>query len=64
MRFSDYKIKNYNVDVGTLGLISNIKTFCSINLNSSVTDRVRAEIANSVISSSFTIYCDRNNITL
>jgi hypothetical protein len=64
MRFRDYKIKNYTVEVGTLGLISNIKNFCSINLNSSVTDRVRAEIANSVISSSFTIYCDRNNITL
>ena len=64
MRFRDYKIKNYTVEVGTLGLISNIKHFCSINLNSSVTDRVRAEIANSVISSSFTIYCDRNNIIL
>ena len=64
MRFRDYKIKNYTVEVGTLGLISNIKNFCSIHLNSSVTDRVRAEIANSVISSLFTIYCDRNNITL
>ena len=63
MRFRDYKIKNSTVEVGTLGLISNIKNFCSINLNLSVTDRVRAEIVNSVISSSFTIYCDRNNIT-
>ena len=64
MVYHDYKIKNYTVEVGTLGLISNIKNFGSINLKSSLTDRVRTEITNSVISNSFTIYCDRNSITL
>ena len=63
MVYHDYKIKNYTVEVGTLGLISNFKNFCSINLKLSLTDRVRTEITNSVISNSFTFYCDRNNVT-
>ena len=64
MVYHDYKIENYTVEVGTLGLISNINNFCYINLKSSLTDRVRTEIKNSIISNSFTIYCDRNSITL
>ena len=56
MMMSNCKIYSYSIEVGTLKLISNIKNFCFVDFNSSLTNRVRTEITKSVISSSFTIF--------
>ena len=49
------------MEVSTLGVISDTKLFSSKNLITSMPDHIKCDIVKSVISKSFSIYCNRNN---
>src|SRR6218665_3192134 len=59
--YATYNLAHYTVEVTSLGFISDISDFCSLNL---VTDKmpvhVEQALFRSVISSSYSIYCSRN----
>lgn len=59
--YAKYNLAHYTVEVTSLGFISDISDFCSLNL---VTDKmpvhVEQALFRSVISSSYSIYCSRN----
>ena len=61
--FTDFILHKYTVEITTLGIISDINSFTSSNLNSSMPDHIRSEIIGTVVSKSFGIYCNRNNST-
>src|SRR6218665_1463851 len=59
--YAKYNLAHYTIEVTSLGFISDISDFCSLNL---VTDKmpvhVEQALFRSVISSSYSIYCSRN----
>ena len=57
-------LKQYTIEVSTLGLVSYINEFCKSNLNDKFLPlKIRNEIINSVVAHSYSIYCSRNNVT-
>ena len=60
-KYSGLKVNIFTVEVTTLGIISDINSFSLSNLNSNMSAQTISEIVRTVISKSFTIYCNRNN---
>ena len=60
-KYSGLKLNIFTVEVTTLGIISDINSFSLANLNSNMPAQTISEIVRTVISKSFTIYCNRNN---
>jgi len=61
-KYSELKLNIFTVEVTTLGIISDINSFSLANLNSNMPAQTISEIVRTVISKSFTIYCNRNNL--
>ena len=60
-KYSELKLNIFTVEVTTLGIISDINSFSLADLNSNMPAQTISEIVRTVISKSFTIYCNRNN---
>ena len=60
-KYSGLKLNKYTMgmEVSTLGVISDTKLFSSKNLITSMPDHIKCDIVKSVISKSFSIYCNR-----
>ena len=58
--YSNFKIKNYTIEVTTLRLISDTKQFCHDNLTNSFPVEILNQVTQTAISNSFEIYCNRN----
>jgi len=59
--YSDFTLTLASIEVTTLGLISNISSFCRNIHIESLPDNVKCKMVQSVLSNSFSIYCNRNN---
>ena len=62
--YSNREINSYTIEVSTLGLISDTKSFCRNNLSSPFSHEILNLITESAISDSFEIYCNRNKLSL
>ena len=60
-KYINYKMFLFTIEVTTLGLISDFAIFINSCLIERLSDSLRMKIANSVISDSYSIYCNRNN---
>ena len=61
-QYKSCKLNRYTVEVTSLGFVSDIKAFCSTNLTMCIPNSILNNISNSVIKSSYSIYCLRNKV--
>ena len=59
--YSNFKIRNYTIEVTSLGLISYTEEFCHDNLTNSFPIEILDQVTQTAISNSFEIHSNRNN---
>ena len=62
-KYSNCVVTSNTIEITTLGIVSDINSFCRENLKGRLPDTIKREILQSVVSDSFKIYCNRNNNT-
>ena len=63
-KFRYFDLNQFTIEITTLGFISDSSQFSKINLTDKMSDKIKFEILKSVVSDSYSIYCQRNNKTV
>ena len=63
-QYSNCTLRNFTIEVSTLGFISDISSFCHTFSNSNLPDYIKTQLTRSAIFKSYSIYCSRNNFAV
>ena len=62
--FQHFDLNQFTIEIMTLGFISDSSQFSKNNLTDKMSEQIKFEILKSVVTDSYSIYCQRNNKTV